>query len=565
MTIRVLPVRDDAVLVELADLDETLALAASLDTDPLPGVTDVVPGARTLLIAFRPSAVSAEAIAAAVRSRPLDAVRTGGAPLRRIPVRYDGEDLAEVAALLSVSPDEVVRRHTGAEYTVAFVGFAPGFAYLTGGDPLLDVPRRSSPRTRIPAGSVALAGTYSGVYPRESPGGWQLIGTTTLPMWDLSRERPAYLEPGDRVRFDLEDTDRGSITAAASSAVSESAAEPPVETLGARPDEELGNRSALEVVSAGLQTVFQDLGRAGFTSMGVSPSGALDPVSLRSANRLVGNASGEAALEIVVGGLQLRARGAQVVAVTGAPVPLTVVRASGGSRSAGPHTAVALDDGDELHLGMAAEGVRSYLAVRGGFAEEPVLGSLATDALSGVGPEPVAAGRVLAVRPAPAGAIVALETPPDRPLPRVGEETVLDVILGPRTDWLEATAVETLTAQAWEVTPQSNRVGVRLSGDPLERSRTEELPSEGCVAGALQIPPNGQPVLFLADHPLTGGYPVIGAVVAEQVALAGQLPVGALVRFRVRSPFREIDGDEDSADHAPGADGASTTARTDTP
>jgi KipI family sensor histidine kinase inhibitor len=580
VSVRVLPVRDDAVLVELADLDETLALAASLERDPIAGVVDVVPGARTLLVAFRPSAVSAEALAHDVRSRPLDAVATRDAPLRRVPVRYDGEDLSTVAELLGVAADEVVRRHTGAEYAVAFVGFAPGFAYLTGGDPLIDVPRRSSPRTRIPAGSVALAGTYSGVYPRESPGGWQLIGTTDLPMWDLSRERPAFLEPGDRVRFDLAEAGRASITAApTSSAASPSAvasaphhpvAEPvdasraltysaPVDTLRDRTDEALGNRPALEILSPGMQTTFQDLGRVGFTSMGVSLSGALDPVSLRSANRLVGNASGEAALEVVAGGLQVRAHGPQVVAVTGAAVPLTIVRTDGSRRSAPLHTALALDDGDELHVGMATAGVRAYLAVRGGFTEAPVLGSLATDALSAVGPAPVAAGRFLGTRPVVGTPSVTIEETPDRALPRAGEETVLDVVLGPRTDWLSADAVAALTGQAWDVTPQSNRVGVRLAGTPIERERTDELPSEGCVAGALQIPPNGQPVLFLADHPLTGGYPVIGAVVADQVPRAGQLPVGSRVRFRVVAPFHEIsdpagaagDGDDPRRDTKP--------------
>jgi KipI family sensor histidine kinase inhibitor len=543
VSVRVLPVRDDAVLVELADLDETLALAASLESDPVAGVVDVVPGARALLVAFRPSAVSAEALARDLRARPLDALASRDAPLRRIPVRYDGEDLSTVAELLDVAVDEVVRRHADAEYAVAFVGFAPGFAYLTGGDPLLDVARRSSPRTRIPAGSVALAGTYSGVYPRESPGGWQLIGTTDLPMWDLSRERPAFLEPGDRVRFDREDAERTSITAAPAS--SPSAAAPAPHHAVAEP---VDAAPALEILSPGMQTVFQDLGRTGFTSMGVSPSGALDPVSLRSANRLVGNAPDEAALEIVVGGLEVRAHGPQVVAVTGAAVPLTIVRGDGSRRSAALHTALALDDGDELHLGMATAGVRAYLAVRGGFTEEPVLGSLATDALSAVGPAPLAAGRFLGVRPTIGAPSVTREDAPDRVLPRAGEETMLDVVLGPRTDWLSDDAVATLTRQAWDVTPQSNRVGVRLSGTPIERERTDELPSEGCVAGALQIPPNGQPVLFLADHPLTGGYPVIGAVVSAQVPLAGQLPVGSRVRFRVVAPFHEIDDPASAAD-----------------
>jgi len=198
---RFLPVRDDAVLIELDDLESTLALFDSLSSDPIPGTGELIPGARTLLVFYRPSAVTPAAIARAARSRDLGSRVAGEGNLVEIPVRYDGEDLAEVAALLGVTAAEVVAMHTGQDYAVGFTGFAPGFAYLTGGHPALNVPRRTSPRTRIPAGSVALAGTFSGVYPRESPGGWQLIGTTESLMWDLGRERAALMLPGDRVRF----------------------------------------------------------------------------------------------------------------------------------------------------------------------------------------------------------------------------------------------------------------------------------------------------------------------------------------------------------------------------
>ena len=237
-------------------------------------------------------------------------------------------------------------------------------------------------------------------------------------------------------------------------------------------------------------------------------------------------------------GAAARARtDAQVVAVTGAEVPLTVSGAV--ARTAPFGAAFALDDGDELQLGSPAAGVRSYLAVRGGFDAPPVLESLATDLLAGLGPDALQAGDVLGVL-APHATLVAaspVADAPPRELPRAGGDTVeLRIVLGPRDDWFSAEEIERFTSQDWHVTPQSNRVGVRLDGDALTRAKSGELPSEGCVSGAIQMPPNGQPVLFLADHPLTGGYPVLGAVITDDLPLAGQLPVGAAVRFRIVAP-----------------------------
>ena len=550
---RFLPVRDDALLIELDDLPTTLALFDSLSSDPVAGTGELIPGARTLLMFFRPSAVSPAQIVRAVRSRDLGGRVAGEGSLIEIPVTYDGEDLDEVAGLLGIGAAEVVRLHTVADYAVGFTGFAPGFAYLSGGHPALDVPRRSSPRTRIPAGSVALAGTFSGVYPRESPGGWQLIGTTTARMWDLARDRPALLLPGDRVRFvDVAGGGRASVTVSGETAAGavHSGGTPSGATASASPPHTspAATDHALEILDPGMLTLLQDLGRPGYASMGVSSSGALDPVSLRAANRLVGNDSGAATLETTFGGLRLRARGEQVLAVTGAAVPLSITtpaEATGGvsSRSVAFGRPFSLGAGEELLLGRPAAGLRSYLAVRGGFDLEPVLGSLSTDVLAGLGPEPVTAGAVLPVGTTARG--IAAVTLPDLtgadPLDTA--EVVLDVVLGPRTDWFSADAIDVLTGQNWLVSSRSNRVGLRLEGESLTRIVDAELPSEGTVSGAIQIPPNGQPVLFLADHPLTGGYPVIGSVATHHLPLAGQLPPGARIRFRPVGPFAEYSAD----------------------
>jgi biotin-dependent carboxylase-like uncharacterized protein len=390
---------------------------------------------------------------------------------------------------------------------------------------------------------VALAGNYTAVYPRQSPGGWQLIGRTAARMWDLGREQPALAAPGDRVQF---------------RAVRELVEIP--EPAPAGSVAEAGAASGLRILSPGLQSLIQDLGRHGHGGLGVSAAGALDRSSLRRANRIVGNQPSAAVVETVAGGLRVQAVGDQVLAVTGAPVALTIappsdVPAAGtaGTNTAGDSaandsvagddggrsgevrqvpmaTAFALLDGEVLILGAPERGFRTYLAIRGGVDIQPVLGSRSTDTMSGIGPAPLVAGWLLKAGKATSSNVVGNpEIQPDYPDTGV---TVLDIVPGPRDDWFDAAAMDSLCSQDWTVTPRSNRVGMRLDGKPLERSRSGELASEGTVAGALQVPPEGQPVLFLADHPITGGYPVVAVVVDHQLDVAAQVPIGGRLRFR---------------------------------
>ena len=529
MTMRFLPVNLNALLVELDDLPQTLALLASLQADPIDGIEELVPAARTILVSFRPSALAAAELERCIGARSLEARAAAVDRRIEIPVSYDGEDLAEVAGLLGITAEEVVRRHTGSDYSVAFTGFAPGFAYLSGGDPSLNVPRRKTPRTRIPAGAVGLAGTFSGVYPQASPGGWQIIGITSVAMWDLSRVVPALLQPGDTVRFVNVGVTDGEASVAASPSDVAPQSQP---QRCAAP-----NMPALEIVSAGLQALFQDRGRHGQAGQGVAASGAMDQGALQAANRLVGNDGRSACIEIAYGGFKLIAHGETVVAVTGAQGPLTLTRTDGKRWDAPRWQPFALADGDTLAFGEPLAGICSYLAVRGGFDVAPVLGSCATDTLANVGPAPVAAGDVFGVRPVASGSVVgAAETPP-ADLPTAQQIVELDIVLGPRTDWFTPEAVALLCSQSWQVTPQSNRIGLRLAGDvPLARANTAELPSEGTAIGALQVPPSGQPVMFLADHPLTGGYPVIASVATYHLDRAGQIPINARVVFRNVTP-----------------------------
>ncbi|MFF2298928.1 5-oxoprolinase/urea amidolyase family protein [Arthrobacter sp. efr-133-R2A-120] len=506
-----------ALLVELSDLPSVLAFHSRLLAEPLPGQLDAVAAAATVLLKF---GTHAEALAAraAVGHVDLGAVPHDSSRDVTIEVVYDGEDLTEVGMLTGLGRDGVVAGHTGQLWIAAFGGFAPGFTYLLGENHSLDVPRRSSPRTSVPAGSVALGGAFSAVYPRQSPGGWQLIGRTTAVLWDLERESPALVRPGDRVRY-----------VAVREAIALTPAPPAAREV---------NGPALVVDSPGLQSLVQDLGRPGLGDLGVSAAGAVDQQSTRQANRLVGNEARAAVVETVLGGLSVRAVGDQVLAVAGAVVPLEIRDASGDpARCAAMCAPFVLLDGETLNLGEPTLGARSYLAVRGGIDVHPVLGSRSSDSMSGIGPARLVAGTRLPVGRAPLFQMVGA---PEESTLRLGAVfTELRITLGPRDDWFDSSALGSLTGQDWVTTEQSNRIGVRLKPVgcvTIERNRTAELPSEGAVAGALQVPPNGHPVLFLADHPVTGGYPVIAVVVPEDLPTAAQLPPGHRVRFTIVDP-----------------------------
>ncbi|QOT19197.1 5-oxoprolinase/urea amidolyase family protein [Paenarthrobacter sp. YJN-5] len=520
------PVGTRAVLAELDGLAEVLALQDLLNRKPLPGQVDVLAAAETVMVVGE-SASATRAIGARLLQLELTAPDVTDSGLVVIETVYDGEDLADVAELTGLSVDGVVAAHTGQTWTVAFAGFAPGFGYMVGENNALTVPRRATPRTAVPAGSVALGGEYSAVYPRRSPGGWQLIGRTGARMWDLERPKPALVRPGDRVQY-----------RAVREVVTASAHEP-------ESDSEHHTESGLRIVSPGVQSLIEDLGRRGHGPLGVSAAGALDRASIRRANRLVGNASTAAAIESVGGGLSIEAIGDQVIAVTGAPTALTVQSPSwvdsvnhdggpqpGATRTVGMAAPFALLDGEVLSLGVPESGFRNYVAIRGGIDVPAVLGSRSADTMSGIGPAPLTVGKELrAGSDTVSTAVGSPELQPD--FPGAETVTVLDVVPGPRADWFDQSALDSLASQDWVVTPQSNRVGMRLDGQPLVRTRDGELPSEGTMAGALQIPPAGLPVLFLADHPITGGYPVIGVVRDEHLDRAAQVPVGGKIRFRL--------------------------------
>jgi biotin-dependent carboxylase-like uncharacterized protein len=281
---------------------------------------------------------------------------------------------------------------------------------------------------------------------------------------------------------------------------------------------------ALEVLAPGLRTFVEDLGRPGLAAIGVGRSGAADRGAFQLGARLLAQPYTAAALEVIFGGLSVRAHGNLQLALTGAPAPAVV-----DGRGAGYCGPFALADGQTLTLDAPQVGLRTYVSVRGGIDVPPVLGSRSTDTLSGLGPSPVETGDVLPVGPAPS-TFPDVDLAPTPPLS--GEALILQALRGPRDDWFAD--IDALDARTWTVSSNSDRVGIRLTGDPLQRrdSRSEqELPSEGVVRGSIQVPASGEPVIFLADHPVTGGYPVAAVLLDHEIDRIAQAVPGQQIRI----------------------------------
>ena len=279
----------------------------------------------------------------------------------------------------------------------------------------------------------------------------------------------------------------------------------------------------LEVIAPGPLTTIQDLGRPGWAHLGISRSGAADRASLRLANRVAGNPQDAAALETSLAGPRLRAVDDAVAVLAGAPCPAQV-----DGRDVEMHTPIAIGAGQELSVGRARRGVRTYVAFAGGLGVAAVLGSRSTDTLGGLGPARLAAGDRLTVLD-PIGEPPAIDVVP---VAEPEAEIEVALLLGPREDWFAPELVARLHDRRYTVGAASNRVGLRLEGEPLQWARSGELRSEGIVPGAVQVPPSGQPIVLMADHPTTGGYPVLGVVAEDDLDRVAQLRPGGRLRFR---------------------------------
>jgi len=481
-----------------------LSMARRIKAAQIPGVRDAVPSFDTVAVHFEDPGQGKRVLMTLESLMPdAEPTEAGGREILRVPVAYGGDhgpDLDQAAAALDLAPEEIARIHFEAIYTVAAVGFSPGFPYLTGLPERLRLPRRATPR-RVAAGSVAIAGAQAGIYPNDSHAGWHVIGRTSLELFEASRDDPALLKPGDRLRF----TPGGVIT-------------------GRRERFQAGQplEHALEVLEPGMLTTVQDAGRPGYQHIGVSPGGAADPMMAGIANRLVGNPPDAAVIECCMQGPVLRVpRGARVAWV-GWDDPA----------SGRPHDPT---DGGLVDLRGRMAAPHGYFAIAGGIDVPRVLGSRATDLRAGFGGWH---GRCLkAGDRLPAGA------PQGGPPPgawRVGwpcemtPTAVLELryLPGLQSDWFTEQSVETFQRAFYQATSAFDRTGARLDGPPLALREAREMASQPVAAGSVQVPPDGRPIVLMSERQTIGGYPQIGHVISADLPRLARAWPGTNLRFR---------------------------------
>jgi KipI family sensor histidine kinase inhibitor len=520
------PFGERALLIGVEDPAAARSLVRALHAARIDGLAEVVGGLATVMVLFDRDGDEMDSGVPMLERLVEDALAHrarafAGGGVVILSCSFDGPDLAEVADMVGCTPEGVIELVTAQTLTVAMVGFSPGFAYLTGlPEVLRHIPRRPRPRPSVPGGSVALANGYAAVYPTASPGGWQLIGQTHEPLFTPWEFPYARLAAGDRVRF--ERAPATSVGDGSSPAMSSHRVPP---TSSPVPNA----RSLFVVEDGGFRTVLQDGGRRNVAALGVPAAGPADPYSFRLANRLVGNPPEATALEATARGPTLRCLHSTFVAVVGASPDL---RLQGQPVAAG--RVVPVGAGQRLVVGPIRGGVRSYVAAAGGLLGQEVLGSCATDQLCALGPGPIVSGQRLW------GGVV---TPPLGDHIRdgtwsgwtEGEPVVLRVVPGPHAEGFAPGAFASLATMRFTVTGESNRVGLRLRRDPYGPAVGRapgmfiELDSQGMVHGAVQLPPDGDPVILLTDHATLGGYPVVAVVASVDHGRLGQCAPGMTV------------------------------------
>lgn len=518
------PLGDSAVLISLGEhIDDATArqiraIAAQIEADPPTGTIDVVPAFASVAV-FYDSAHGLEfsQFTADLEERVARARHATVATATRkieIPVCYGGEfgpDLEAVAQHAGMKPEAVIAAHSGADYLVHAIGFVPGFPYLGGLPPRLATPRRATPRPAVPAGSVGIGGSQTGVYPFSTPGGWNLIGRTPAVLFDVTRPEPALLEAGDRVRFRAISGDDYAAAVAAAARPYPKRGDTLAAASSASP--------AVDVVRAGMFSTVQDLGRSGHRARGVPNGGAADLFAARVANLLAGNPEHAALLEFTLVGPELRFGRDTVIGVTGGDFGVPRWR---------PLLARA---GETVKFGAAVAGARGYVAFAGGVEVPAVLGSRSTylrGQFGGFEGRTLRDGDRLTIPPVTRGFAQDWRIDP-RILPAYSNAPTVRVVAGVHAAMFR----EDCLNQAFTVTPRADRMGVCLAGDALRPDHPRELVSLPVAPGAIQVPPDGQPIVLLVDAQTVGGYPQVANVIAADLPLIAQLRPGDSVHFRL--------------------------------
>ena len=524
---------DRALVVRFSDAigaattARVLAAWRRLADAAIPGVVDLVPAYTTLTVHYDWTALADDAretpwqplacaILEVLEGTHADVATSVGRDVE-LPVVYGGDagpDLDALALENGLDAAEIVRRHSGCAYTVAFLGFRPGFPYLLGLDPALAAARLPTPRSHVPAGSVGIAGAQTGVYPAAGPGGWRIIGRTAKALFDPATDPPSLLAPGDRLRF---------------VPVDPADAEPTHDAdTGDGPGDRADHTGDIEVLSPGIHTSVQDLGRRGWRHLGIGAGGASDTIAATLANAMVGNAPDAAVLELTLRGPDLRFAVDAVIALAGDGMDAFA------DGDAIPFARpVALRAGTTLSFRATGTGARAWLAIAGGVDAPRWLGSASAELGSGIFGRAVRAGDRIGIGPARAAAA---RLPAGRhwqaaswwvdARAEIDSPMILRFVAdaGAGGDLLRA-----LTAQVWRASTAADRRGVRMEGRPLDvPPGAGRGISAGVMQGTIQLPPDGQPILLGPDCQTTGGYTVAGHVIEADLPRLAQLKPGDL-------------------------------------
>lgn len=532
MDVKYLPAGDRAITVEFSrDIDPVAntcvhRLDLALQKSPVPGIEEVQTTVRSLLVYYDPEIVNFEELKENLkqRMRRINEIDLPPKKIVNIPCCYEDEhapDLEYVAAINHLEPAEVVQIHSATLYRVYCFGTAPGSPNMGITHSKIATPRRPSPRASMPPGAVAIGGKQCVFYIVEIPGGHWMIGRTPVRLYHFFKPLHRIIEMGDTVQFyPIGKQEFKEI------AEQQYESDPNTNLRSAPPSS--GGTPAFEVIKPGLLTTIQDLGRYGYQKYGVAVTGAMDGMSLRAANRVVGNDEGEAALEITLMGPRFQVLNDILVAVMGADLDFQL-----NGQSVGLGKPVSVQKGDVLRFGNPRSGCRAYLAVAGGIDVPVVLGSRSTflrASIGGIEGRALKTGDILYAgkmtsRPVSLDDIQRFETSVSS-----GTTDPIRVVPGPQDDYFTKEAIRLLFSSVFTVSNQTNREGCRLEGPTISHVGPTDIISDGTPPGSIQILPSGNPLIFFRERQI-GGYPKIGVIITADLDRFAQSKPGNVVRF----------------------------------
>lgn len=525
---KIYPLSETAIVVEWGHrIDDALhrqvvQLNHALLKFPFEGLVETVPAYASLTVFYQPEQLTNHGASPFLQvKRHLENLLNQSAEvtfetprLVKIPVCYDeslGYDLNEMAETKDISQENLIQLHQQKTYRVYMMGFLPGFAYLGPVDNTIACARKASPRAKVEAGSVGIAGNQTGIYPLDSPGGWQIIGRTPLRMFEPEKSNPFLLKTGDQVQFytiDLKTFQQWPHDAAPAT---------PPDPAAALPD--------VLVLKSGPYATLQDLGRPGFRASGVPLSGAIDQAAHCAANALVGNETNAASIECTMGGLQLLFQKPAVVALSGAGKGFV------NKKEIPFYQPLEIAPQDVLEIRFQPPGLRTYVAVQGGFQGEKILGSQSACPLIGIG----------ALLQKDSGLMIGRgDTIPNHqvsfPPPATSPTNAVRVMPGPEFDWMSPGSQVQFFEQPFSLSRRCDRMGSHLIAEPLALQQTREMCSTAVAPGTIQLTPGGQLILLMNDCQTTGGYPRVGQVAAVDLPRVAQLIPGETIHFQHIGP-----------------------------